>query len=528
MCKKTMLVMCLVVVLSMAMKASAIGCWWFTNAGGDQRWDNLVNWVSTESPITLPSYETSAVYLGVSPTTASVPVIIDGTMDTASFWGLSVGVNTSAEADIVSGGKCGIPGSQMFVGCNEWVGTSNGHGVVNIDGVGSVGYGESWTIASGNVAAANCGSGIVNITNGGQMVLGWWGSFIGTKGTGTVNIINGTMTYWGGGLTIGTGGRIVLYPGTKFDLKGDQTTLVNGLIVQGRITSNSSRCSLVVVYDEDFDWTHVTSTCTCTTFKTADFNHDCYVDFLDFAVFAQEWLTCYDWQNPECECLSSLCAGLETGSHQAITPVARSNSWWQQRHADILSQLATHPPVNLVFIGDSITQSFDPTVWNQYYASYNPLNLGFSGDMTQNVLWRLENGEINGISPKLAVILIGTNNTCPPAGQVYSAEEIADGIMAICCTVRRNLPNTKILILAIFPRGEYPSAERNKNAAASILASQIADSKTIYYMDINSHFLDPNSRLSTSIFPDFLHPNAAGDTIWADAIKPTIQNLMGF
>ena len=297
---KKMIYLCVVVVLSMAMKASAVGYYYFSNGGGDQKWNNMANWTTSE--LALPSYENvSDVYLGYAPVAApSVPVIVDGTMATASFWGLNVGIDAPAEIDVVSGGRSGIPGSQWWVGCNEWVGTSNGHGVVNIDGAGSVGYGESWVIASGNVAAANCGSGIVNITNGGQMVLGWWGSSIGTKGTGTVNIINGTMTYWGGGLTIGTGGRIVLYPGTKFDLKGDQTTLVNGLIAQGRITSNSSRCSLVVVYDEDFDWTHVTSTCTCTTFKTGDFNHDCYVDFLDLADFTSQWLSCTDPLNMAC------------------------------------------------------------------------------------------------------------------------------------------------------------------------------------------------------------------------------------
>jgi lysophospholipase L1-like esterase len=222
------------------------------------------------------------------------------------------------------------------------------------------------------------------------------------------------------------------------------------------------------------------------------------------------------------------CAGLGATMVQATTPVARSGeSWWATRHTDIINQIALHNPVDLIFIGDSITHGFDTAVWNQYYSARNPLNLGFSGDMTQNVLWRLNHGELKDISPKLAVIMIGTNNTFPPPSQVHTAENIADGIKNIACTVRRHLPNTKILILAIFPRGQYPSAERIKNAAASVLASQIADGKTIFYLDINSNFTNTSGVLSASIFPDFIHPNAAGDIIWANAMEPTIQKLMG-
>jgi len=223
------------------------------------------------------------------------------------------------------------------------------------------------------------------------------------------------------------------------------------------------------------------------------------------------------------------CAGLETKTHAAVLPLSRNTfSGWPERHAAILNQI--NDQNELIFIGDSITQAWEASglsVWNQYYAPHKAVNMGFSGDMTQNVLWRLYHGELEGISPKLAIVLIGTNNTYPPLGQVYTAEDIADGIKAVCCTIRRKLPNTKILIMAIFPRGQYPSPERDKNAAASILASQIADGKTIFYMDINSHFLDLNGTLSSSIFPDFIHPNAAGYLIWAQAMEPTIQELMG-
>ena len=108
-----------------------------------------------------------------------------------------------------------------------------------------------------------------------------------------------------------------------------------------------------------------------------------------------------------------------------------------------------------------------------------------------------------GISPKLAIILIGTNNS---NGTDNTAKEIGEGIIAICQKLRNDLPNTKILILAIFPRGEKPSAQRQKNAEASKLASAIADNKWIYYLDINDKFLDKDGTLPKDIMPDYLHP----------------------
>jgi beta-glucosidase len=371
--------------------------------------------------------------------------------------------------------------------------------------------------------------GVINIANDATFVANsWGGDVIGEAGTGFINMHGtGSIEFRSGlGLTIGAGSCIDIESG-QLKVKGDYRAELQGYVDAGKIISRgglSSHCFPVVSYLDGYTYVK-TGGCTCKTYLGADMNHDCYVDLADFAILGENWLICYDSQNAQC--LPNVCAALLTKSHQAIIPAARTESQWQQRHADIISQIAIHKRIDLIFIGDSITENIKPEIWNQYYLSYNPLNLGFSGDMTQNVLWRLENGEIDGISPKLAVILIGTNNTYPPAGQVYSAQEIADGIMAICCKVRRNLPNTKILLLAIFPRGEYPSTEREKNAAASLLASQIADGRTIYYMDINNQFIDSNGKLPASTFPDFIHPNLAGDTIWAEAIKPTIQYLMG-
>lgn len=212
------------------------------------------------------------------------------------------------------------------------------------------------------------------------------------------------------------------------------------------------------------------------------------------------------------------------GTHSAVTPVPRMDDWWQQRQAAV-NERVKQGNVDVLMIGDSITHGWEnggKAVWDEYYGDRNAVNLGFSGDRTEHVLWRLQNGNIDGISPKLAVIMIGTNNF-----QVNSAEEIADGVKAIVALLREKLPNMKILLLAIFPRMEKPDENRAKLAKASELFSAAADNKMVTYLDIASAFLDPDGTLPAAIMPDFLHPNAQGYAIWADAVEPTISRLLG-
>ena len=217
--------------------------------------------------------------------------------------------------------------------------------------------------------------------------------------------------------------------------------------------------------------------------------------------------------------------GLVEKSHSAMTPEHQHN-WWTVRHEQVLDRIQ-HGKVDLIFVGDSITHGWEDAgkeLWNKYYTPRNAVNMGFNGDSTQHVLWRFDHGEIDGISPELAVLMIGTNNS---NGQENTAEEIADGIKAICAKMRYKLPQTKILMLGIFPRGEIPSPQREKNAKASKLASQIADNDIVYYLNINDHFLEADGTLSKDIMPDLLHPNENGYRIWAEAIEPTVAELMG-
>src|SRR5262249_25243781 len=137
----------------------------------------------------------------------------------------------------------------------------------------------------------------------------------------------------------------------------------------------------------------------------------------------------------------------------------------------------------LLFIGDSITQGWEnqgKDEWAKHYSTRNAVNLGIGGDRTQHVLWRLDNGNIDGVKPKAAVIMIGTNNSGSD-----SAEQIAEGVKAIVDKLRTKLPETKLLLLAVFPRSEKPSEEKRvKLAKVNEIIAKLDDGKYVYYLDI--------------------------------------------
>lgn len=209
----------------------------------------------------------------------------------------------------------------------------------------------------------------------------------------------------------------------------------------------------------------------------------------------------------------------------SINPAPRDNEdWWVKRN-DAMNERVKQGNVDMIFIGDSITHGWEgegKDVWQKYYAKRNAVNLGISGDRTEHVLWRLDNGNIAGISPKLAVIMIGTNN----CGS-NTAEEIATGVEAIVKKLRDKLPQTKILLLSIFPREEKPGDTRAKLAKVNGLIAKLDDGKMVNVLDIGPKFLLPDGTLPKDIMPDALHPNAKGYQIWADAIEGKVVELMG-
>lgn len=218
-----------------------------------------------------------------------------------------------------------------------------------------------------------------------------------------------------------------------------------------------------------------------------------------------------------------------------LVEVTQNRDWknydWAKRHEAILSLARARSP-RLIFLGDSITHFFggEPmdarlrgsAVWEKYYGRRHALNLGYGWDRTENVLWRLRHGEVDGIAPAVAVVMIGTNN----AG-INTAPEIADGIRAICEELHQRLPTTRILLLGIFPRGAKPNPAREKVTEVNRLIAGLDGTGHVTYLDIGQVFLEPDGSISTAVMNDFLHPTEAGYERWASAMEPTLKRLLG-
>ncbi|MBM3876388.1 MAG: GDSL family lipase [Verrucomicrobia bacterium] len=177
----------------------------------------------------------------------------------------------------------------------------------------------------------------------------------------------------------------------------------------------------------------------------------------------------------------------------------------------------------MVFLGDSITAGWggQKAIWDAAFGKYKPANFGIGGDRTQHVLWRIQNGELDGITPKAAVLMIGTNNSGSD-----SAEGIAKGITAIVKHLRSKTPHTRILLLAVFPRGPMPNPTRDKLKQVNDTIARLDDGKSVFYLDIGAKFLEPDGTLTKEVMPDFLHLSAKGYQIWADAIGPKLAELV--
>jgi lysophospholipase L1-like esterase len=214
-------------------------------------------------------------------------------------------------------------------------------------------------------------------------------------------------------------------------------------------------------------------------------------------------------------------------AQSSTTPVPRNDHFWVERQAQLNERVKQHPDSQLLFIGDSITHGWEGAgkeVWEKYYAKRHALNLGIGGDQTQHVLWRFDHGNLDGLHPKLAVVMIGTNN----AGSGNTSQQVVDGVKAVVDKLRKKLPETKVLVLAIFPRGKNANDRTRKvNEKANELIAKLADGQNVFYLDIGPKFLGSDGTLSPDIMPDYLHPNAKGYEIWASAIEPTVAKLLG-
>lgn len=209
-----------------------------------------------------------------------------------------------------------------------------------------------------------------------------------------------------------------------------------------------------------------------------------------------------------------------------IVPVPRDKNW-VGRHEGFLA-IAKKGNVDVLLLGDSITDAWrgkgaEPT-FKKYFVPLKTANFGIGGDRTEHVLWRLQNGELEGIDPKVIMLMIGTNNS-----GANSAEQIADGVTAIVKEIHKQKPNTKVLLLGVFPRA--PKADnpvRGKIAKINEIISKLDDGgKTVKYMDIGKKFLKDDGELTKDIMPDYLHLSQKGYEIWGDAVIPTIHSMLG-
>ena len=214
-----------------------------------------------------------------------------------------------------------------------------------------------------------------------------------------------------------------------------------------------------------------------------------------------------------------------------VQALAESHPWiaehkdqhWMERHEKLLNQTKQHgKEAQIVFIGDSITEGWlgnGKAVWNKYYAPRHAFNYGIGGDRTENVLWRIENKEFDGIKPKVAVLMIGINNV-----HYNTIEDIAQGIHTILKQLAVKMPETKVLLLALLPRSG-PIGGRAKQL--NVLIKKFADDKTVHWLDMWSAFESADGQQKTELYvADHLHLNPSGYEVWHKTMDSTLNKLI--
>jgi lysophospholipase L1-like esterase len=224
----------------------------------------------------------------------------------------------------------------------------------------------------------------------------------------------------------------------------------------------------------------------------------------------------------------------------AATPISRMDlPWWRARHEAKLKEIAAAQP-ELIFLGDSITQDWEDTgppewrdfapVWQRFYGDRHAVNLGFKGDTTASLIWRIRNGEVAGIAPKAAVILIGANNL----GRVHwSAEDTVAGIDTVISDLHERLPRTKLLLLAVLPSERSAWITETTGQINRLLAERYKDDKSVAFLDLTALFMR-DGKLNRELFLDPkltppdppLHPSAQGQAIMAKAMEPMLATML--
>jgi len=211
--------------------------------------------------------------------------------------------------------------------------------------------------------------------------------------------------------------------------------------------------------------------------------------------------------------------------NSAIIPVPRTDGSTNRQNVVLARAKDAPGDYDLEFIGDSITQGWESNgqhVWQELGGKYKIINFGVGGDRTQHVLWRFENGQLDGIKARAAIVMIGTNNS---NNRDNTDAEILEGVTAIVNQIRTRQPDTKIILMGIFPRGKAFNPQRGRLLEINQALAKLDDGKNIFYLDIGSQLIEADGSISTAMMKDALHPGEAGYKIWDAAIEPKLKEL---
>jgi lysophospholipase L1-like esterase len=220
------------------------------------------------------------------------------------------------------------------------------------------------------------------------------------------------------------------------------------------------------------------------------------------------------------------------GSAPADQPLPRNDENSRIAHEQLLEK-ARRGRIDVYFVGDSITRRWGATDypqflahWKESFHGWNAANFGWGADQTQNILWRLENGELDGLNPKVIVILAGTNNLGREAAGDAKIADVTRGIAAIVATCRRKVPSATIVLTGILPRNDAMAVMPAINRINDNLA-RLADGRVVRFLNLNDKLADPEGKLLEGVTMDRLHLSLQGYAIWADELKPILTELLG-
>jgi lysophospholipase L1-like esterase len=214
---------------------------------------------------------------------------------------------------------------------------------------------------------------------------------------------------------------------------------------------------------------------------------------------------------------------------RSVIPAPRIAEWWFARQAEKIG-LMSKGDIDLLMVGDSITHNFENekvglNVWKKYFVPLKAINLGFGGDRTEHVLWRLNHLPVMKKAPKGAVLMIGTNNICWGSD---TPRQAAEGVQAIARKLKEIYPEMEVLVLGVFPRRRNLDHAHRKqiNELNAYLPALLKDLKGVKFLDIGPAFLDEKGFLSEEMMPDTTHPSEKGHEIWAEAIAPELKKML--